>query len=158
MISDSTIVALRDYCKFHKRDLYLANDFKRAIKYKLNGTYIPSFNKKMNLNIFSLPKNFSLLGSAHNLKELKTKEAQGCSLIFLAPTFKVDKKTNYLGIAKFNLLTLNKKSKFIALGGINEVNLKKVKLLRCAGFSGISWIKKSGLKQIRPLLRNLNSN
>ena len=45
IISGSEIVALRNFCKTHKRRLYLANDIKRAIKYKLNGVYIPSFNK-----------------------------------------------------------------------------------------------------------------
>jgi thiamine-phosphate pyrophosphorylase len=157
-INDSKIFALKNYCKFHKRDLYLANDIKRAIKYKLNGVYIPSFNKKLNLNAFSLHKNFMLLGSAHNQLEIKVKETQGCSLIFLAPTFKVNKKKNYFGITKFNLLTLNQKSEFIALGGINEFTIKKVGLLRCVGYSGISWIKKNGLKNIRPFLNNLSTN
>ena len=157
-ICDNKISALKAYCRSHKRKLYLANDIKRAIKHRLSGVYIPSFNKNVNLNGFSLPNNFIILGSAHNLLEIKIKEAQGCSLIFLAPTFKVNKKTNYLGVNKFNLLTLNHNSKFIALGGINEFTIKRVGLLRCVGFSGISWIKKNGLKNIRPFLNNLSTN
>ena len=157
-ISDTTIFELKNYCKFHKRDLYLANDIKRAIKHKLRGAYIPSFNKKLNLNAFSLKKNFILLGSAHNQLEIRVKEIQGCSLIFLAPIFKVNKKKNYFGITKFNLLTLNQKSEFIALGGINEFTVKKVGLLRCVGYSGITWIKKNGLKNIRPFLNYLSTN
>ena len=142
-ISDSTLIAISNYCKYHKRDLFLANDIKRAFKHKLSGVYIPSFNRKINLKVFSLPKNFSLIGSAHNRLEINIKKAQGCSLIFLAPTFKVKKKLNYLGIVKFNLLTLNQKSNFIALGGVNKANLKKIRLLKCVGYSGISWIKKT---------------
>ena len=157
-ISDNALSALKTYCKFHKRELYLANDIKRSIKHKLSGAYIPSFNKKINLNVSSLHKKFSLLGSAHNLYEIRVKEAQGCSLIFLAPTFKVNKKNNYFGVTKFNLLTLNQKSQFIALGGINELTIKNVGLLRCVGYSGISWIKKNGLKNIRPFLNNLSTN
>jgi len=157
-ISENKIVTLKIYCKSHKRELYLANDIKRAIKHKLSGVYIPSFNKKLNINAFPLPKNFSILGSAHNQLEIKTKQAQGCSLIFLAPLFKVNKKNNYFGITKFNLLILNQKSKFIALGGINEFTIKKVGLLKCAGYSGISWIKKNGLKNLRPFFNNLNTN
>ena len=157
-ISDSAMVALKIYCKHHKRDLYLANDIKRAITHKLNGVYIPSFNKKLNINAFSLPKNFTLLGSAHNHSEIKVKQAQGCSLIFLAPLFKVKKKKNYFGVTKFNLLTLNQKTKFIALGGINEFTVKKVGLLKCVGYSGISWIKKNGLRNLRPFFNNLNTN
>ena len=153
-ISNSVILALKNYCKSKKRDLYLANDIKRSLKYKLNGVYIPSFNWKLNFNTFSLPKNFIFLGSAHNQHEVNIKETQGCSIIFLAPTFKVKKKKNYLGVTKFNLLTLNRKSKFIALGGINEFTIKRVGLLRSVGYAGISWIKKNGLKNIRPFLNN----
>ena len=157
-INDGVIIALRAYCRSHKRDLYLANDIKKAIKHKLNGVYIPSFNNKLNLHAFSVPKNFTLLGSAHNQTEINIKKAQGCSLIFLAPVFEVSKKSFFFGVTRYNLLTLNQKSRFIALGGINEFTIKKVGLLRCVGYSGISWIKKNGLKQIRPFLNNLSTN
>ena len=33
IISDSELIALKIYCRSHKRDLYLANDIKRAIKF-----------------------------------------------------------------------------------------------------------------------------
>ena len=63
-------------------------DIKLAIKYQLNGVYIPSFIKTKNFIISSKPKNFLVMGSAHNESEIKNKEDQGCTLIFLAPTFK----------------------------------------------------------------------
>ena len=47
-------------------------------------------------------------------------------------------------------MTLNKKAYFIALGGINEKNYKKIKLLRTNGFASISWAKKNGLRKLRP--------
>ena len=65
---------------------------------------------------------------------------------FLAPVFKVIKKKNFLGINKFNYLTLNFNQKFIALGGINQKNVRMLNLLNCNGYAGISWIKKAGLK------------
>ena len=136
----------------------MAKDIKLAIKLKLNGVYIPSFIKKLNFNSFSTPKNFLILGSAHNNLEIKIKQNQGCNLIFLAPTFKVQKKNEYLGVLKFNLLTLNKKSKFIALGGINQSNYKKINLLKCFGFAGISWIKKNGLRTNLGRLNILGTN
>jgi len=136
----------------------MANDIRMAINHKLNGVYIPSFNTKLNLKAFTLPKNFLILGSAHNQTEIRIKTNQGCSLIFLAPIFKVNKKIDYLDVTKFNLLTLNHKNKFIALGGINDFTLRRIGLLRCVGFSGISWIKKNGLKNIRPFLNNLCTN
>tara|TARA_B110000503_G_C7040144_1_gene367866 strand:+ start:487 stop:1029 length:543 start_codon:yes stop_codon:yes gene_type:complete len=140
---ESTILLLKNYCRINKRKFYLTIDIKMAIKHRLNGVYIPSFIKTLNFNSISKPKNFLIIGSAHNKMEIKTKENQGCSLIFLAPIFKVNKKNNYLGINRFNLLTLGEKNNFIALGGINKNNINKLKLLNCDGFSGISWIKKT---------------
>ena len=157
-LNESTILSLRNYCRVNKRKFFLTIDVKMAIKHQLNGVYIPSFIKTNNFNYPSKPKNFSIIGSAHNKAEIKVKENQGCEFIFLAPTFKVSKKNNYLGVNKFNLLTLDNKSNFIALGGINKKNINKLNLLNCKGFSGISWIKKNGLKKFRPFLNNLNSN
>ena len=157
-LNESTILSLRDYCRKNKRKFYLTINIKMAIKHQLDGVYIPSFVKTLNLNFISKPKNFLIIGSAHNKIEIKTKEKQGCSLIFLAPIFKVNKKNNYLGVNKFNLLTLDNNNNFIALGGINESNVNTLKLLNCDGFSGISWIKKNGLKKFRPFLNSLNSN
>ena len=157
-LNESTILLLKDYCRKNKRKFYLAIDIKMAIKHQLNGVYIPSFIKTLNFSFISKPKDFLIIGSAHNKMEIKIKENQGCSLIFLAPTFKVIKKNNYLGVSRFNLLTLDNKNNFIALGGINVSNLNKLKLLNCDGFSGISWVKKNGLKKFRPFLNSLNSN
>jgi thiamine-phosphate pyrophosphorylase len=157
-LNESTILSLKDYCRKNKRKFYLTIDIKMAIKHQLDGVYIPSFIKTLNLNFISKPKKFLIIGSAHNKMEIKTKENQGCSLIFLAPIFKVNKKNNYLGVSRFNLLALGNKNNFIALGGINESNVNKLKLLNCDGFSGISWVKKNGLKKFRPFLNSLNSN
>ena len=145
-IDESTIISLKNYCKLNKRELYLALDIKLAIKHKLDGVYIPSFVKTKNFNFYPKPKNFLIIGSAHNKSEIINKIHQGCSSIFLAPIFKVKKKKKFLGVNKFNYLTLNFNENFIALGGINQGNVKKLNLLNCNGFAGISWIKKTGLK------------
>jgi thiamine-phosphate pyrophosphorylase len=47
-------------------------------------------------------------------------------------------------------MTLNNKTKFVALGGVNEKNYKMIKLLRSNGFASISWAKKNGLRKLRP--------
>ena len=150
------VTKIRNYCKKKKIKFYLANDYKMAVNLNLDGVYLPSFNKKIIFNIFSKRKNFLILGSAHNIQEIITKQKQGCKLIFLAPIFKVNKKKHFLGISKFNQLAFNKKIKFIALGGINNSNIKKINLLNCYGFAGISWIKKNGLRKLRPFLNCLN--
>jgi len=91
-------------------------------------------------------KNFQILGSAHNLIEINRKIEQGCEIIFLAPLFKTKKSKNHLNISKFNILTLNKKVKFVALGGIKKNNISKTKMLNICGISGISMFqKKTGL-------------
>ena len=69
-------------------------------------------------------------------------------MIFLSPLFKTIKKNNYLGIIKFNLITLNQKTNFIALGGINADNFRKVYNTKSVGISGIRWLKKNGPRKI----------
>ena len=146
-----TILKLKEYCKKNKHNLYISNDFKLSIKFNPKGVYIPSFNKKINfVQKYSLPKNFKVIGSAHNITEINQKLSQGCNEIFLSPIFKVKKSKNFLGIIKFNLMTLNHKVNFVALGGINENNHKMLKLLKSSGFASISWAKKNGLRKPRP--------
>jgi thiamine-phosphate pyrophosphorylase len=88
---------------------------------------------------FSFTKNFIILGSAHNNKEIKIKEKQLVKILFLSSLFKKNK--NYLGVNKFKLLTKLTKTKIIALGGISAKNLKKLKLINCFGFAGISFFE-----------------
>ena len=150
------ITKIKNYCKKRKVKFYLANNYKMAVNLNLDGVYLPSFNKQIKFNIFSKRKNFLILGSAHNAQEIIIKQKQACKLIFLAPIFKVNKKKHFLGINRFNQLSTNKEISFIALGGINSLNIKKINLLNCYGFAGISWIKKNGLRKLRPFLNCLN--
>ncbi len=125
----------------HKKKLrlILSNNFKLALKLNLDGTYIPSFNKSFNHLNFSLKKNFIILGSAHNLKEIRIKELQKVDAIFLSSIFK--KNNNYLGLFKFlNLSSLSKKN-VIALGGISQKNKKRLYVTNLWGFAGISYFK-----------------
>jgi thiamine-phosphate pyrophosphorylase len=145
------ILNLKKYCRDIKTKFYLSNDIKLSIRLRLNGVYIPSFNNKINYTQnYNLPKNFDIIGSAHNIAEINLKLKQKCSEIFLSPFFKVNKSKKFLGINKFNFMTLNKKAHFIALGGINEKNYKMIKLLKTNGFASISWAKKNGLRNLRP--------
>ncbi len=134
------IFKLKKICKKYKYKLILANDVKLAIKLGLDGAYLPSFNNKFNHLSYSLKKNFILLGSAHNLKEIKIKEKQKVNKIFLSSIFK--KNENYLGINKFKNFIRNYKKEFVALGGIDKKNIKKLKLLGVKEFAGISYFMK----------------
>jgi len=145
----NNLLKLKLFCKKNGNCLYLANDLRLSLKLGLNGIYIPSFNNKLNYtSMFNLPKKFKIIGSAHNLKEIKIKGNQGCKEIFLSPLFKVNKTKNFLGIIKFNLISCKSKLFFIALGGINEKNYRKLKLLKLKGFASISWAKKNGLRNL----------
>ena len=122
-IDISTLISIRNYCKKNKMNFFISNNIYLAVKYQLDGVYIPAFNKQINYIKFLLPINFKIIGSAHNNREILIKEKQGCDIIFLSPIFKVKKKNYFLNIVKFNFLTLNKKINFVALGGINNKNL-----------------------------------
>jgi thiamine-phosphate pyrophosphorylase len=155
-VDEKEIIAIKQHCKKNKKKIFLANNLKIAIKLKLDGVYIPSFYKRLNTKNYTMPSKFAIIGSAHNEVDIKIKEKQGCSLVFLAPIFQVKKKNNYLNIHRFNKLCNNNKIKLIALGGINNSNVKKINLLNCYGFAGISWVKKNGLNKFRPFLNCLN--
>jgi len=135
-----TIFKIKKYCKKKGYKFFLSDNTKLAINLNLDGAYIPSFNKNFNHLSFSKKKNFLLMGSAHNNKEIKLKERQGADIIFLSSIFKINK--NYLGINKFNLLSNLTSKRVIALGGISKKNVKKLKLVNCFGFAGISFFQK----------------
>ena len=108
------ILKLKNYCKKKGNKFLLSNDIKLAINLNLDGAYIPSFNKNKRHLSYSFKKNFILLGSAHNLYEIRTNEAQNIEGIFLSSIFKKNK--NYLGTNRFKLFSLLSKKKFIGLG------------------------------------------
>ena len=138
-INLSEIIKIRNYIKKKGIKFYLSNNFKLSLVLKLDGTYIPSFNKSLRHLSYSHRKDFIILGSAHNIKEIRLKETQKLKLIFLSSIFKKNK--NYLGIHKFkNYKNLTKRD-VVALGGISKINRKKLKLLGCRRFSGISYFE-----------------
>jgi len=138
-IDKKLILSLKNYCKKKGNKFLLSNNIKLAIKLNLDGAYIPSFNKDKKHLSYSFKKNFIILGSAHNIFEMRVKELQNVQIIFLSSIFKKNK--NYLGIYKFKLFSLLSKKKIIALGGVSLNNLKKLNLTNCFGFAGISFFE-----------------
>ena len=138
--TDQTLILkIKKYCKKKSIKFYLSNNIKMAIKLDLDGTYIPAFNKSLKHLAYSYKKNFKIVGSAHNLKEIRIKENQNVRKIFLSSLFKKNK--NFLGINKFKLLSKLTKKNIIMLGGISYKNSKKLKLLNYFGFAGISYFE-----------------
>ena len=138
-IDEKLILTIKKYCKKRGNKFLISNNTKLAIKLNLDGAYIPSFNKETKHLSFSYKKNFILLGSAHNINEIRTKELQGINAIFVSSLFKKNK--NYLGINKFKLLSSFISKPLVALGGLSEDNLKKLSLTNCIGFAGISFFE-----------------
>ena len=148
---DQVIRKIKEICNRTNRKLYISNNLRVALRFNLDGLYLPAFNKALKYKNINSRKNFRIVGSAHNYKEIKIKEKQGCEEIFITPIFYNPKNETYLDIVRFNYLNLTTKIKSIALGGINEENLKKLNCTKVIGFAGISWIKKTGLNLIRPV-------
>ena len=133
------IIQIRNYCRKKRIKFYISNNIKLSLNLKLDGAYIPSFNRSYRHLSYSFKNNFDLIGSAHNIKEIKTKENQKVNSLFLSSLFKKNK--NYLGIRKFNIISKLTKKRVVALGGISKNNIRKLRIVNCIGFSGISFFE-----------------
>jgi thiamine-phosphate pyrophosphorylase len=136
-IDEELILTIKNYCKKKGNKFLISNNIKLAIKLNLDGAYIPSFNKDKKHLSYSFKKKFILLGSAHNIFEIKIKEKQNISKIFLSPLFKTAKKKENLGIYKFMKLARETKKTVVCLGGVNKGNIKKIQMM---GFDNIGSI------------------
>ena len=136
------ILKLKYYCKKKGLKFLLSNNIKLSLKLDLDGAYLPSFNKNTQHLNYNFKSNFLIIGSAHNLKEIRIKEKQKVNCIFLSPIFYIKKSKKSLGIQKFNFLSNYTQKKIICLGGLNKKNIKKIKLLNIYGIASISLFKK----------------
>ncbi len=111
-----------------------------AIKLDVDGLYISSTNKNLIFKPITHKKKFEILGSAHNIKEIRIKELQGVDKIFLSPIFK-NKKNEKLFLYKYLNIKKLTSMKDVALGGISKENIKKLKFIEPFGFAGISYFE-----------------
>jgi len=139
-IDRALILKIKRYCKRKSIKFYLSNNIKLAIKLDLDGAYIPAFNKSLKHLAYSYKNKFKIVGSAHNLKEIRMKEKQNAKKIFLSSLFKKNK--NFLGINKFKSLSKLTNKKIVILGGISKKNKKKLRLLKINEFAGISYFER----------------
>jgi len=138
-IDENLIIKIKKYCSRKSLKFYLANNVRLAIRLNLNGAYLPAFNNNLNHLSYSLKKNFEIIGSAHNIKEIRIKETQKVDKIIISSLFKKNK--NFLGINKFKLLAKLTGKNVVALGGITKTNLTKLALLDQSEFAGISFFE-----------------
>ena len=116
--NENEIIKFKKYCKKNNKKFLISNYYDLVKKYKLDGLYLPSFNKNTRYNCFKFKKNFDIIGSAHNVAELNTKIRQSVKSIFIAPVFK--KKRFKLGIYGFLRLKNFTSKDLIVLGGVTE--------------------------------------
>ena len=150
---ENELIKIAKACKKKRYQLFVSNDIKLALKVKADGIYLPSFNKNNYLNNIE-KKNLIILGSAHNQKQIQNKISQKCRVIFLSPIFQTDKSKRYLDINKFNFLSRANNIHILALGGINNKNCKKLKMLNSDGFGGINIFKKKPAFKRPAFLKN----
>ena len=150
---ETELIKIAKACKKKRYQLFVSNDIRLALKVNADGIYIPSFNKtKKFLNLEK--KNLTILGSAHNQKEIHRKITQNCRAIFPSPLFYVKKSKKFLGLHKFNYLSYMNKTDILALGGISENNTRKLKLLDIQGFGGIRIFKKKPASKRPVFIKN----
>ena len=149
------ILLIKDYCKKSRKKFIISNDIKLSIKLSLDGAYLPSFNKDFSHLSYHFKKDFYLIGSAHNLKEIRIKEKQKVDKIFLSSIFKKNK--NFLGINKFNLISNLSNKGIVALGGLSKDNIKLISLTKSVGFAGISFFTKKKAPKRGPFLNKVTS-
>lgn len=128
-ISTKKTLLLIKFCKDNKIPFFLIDNYQLCTKYHSNGIFLSSRNKQK-IKPLLLKKNFKILGSAHNQSEYFIKVKQGCQLVMLSPLFfnKKYSENKILNVLKFNLISQRWNKDLCALGGINEENIKKIKL------------------------------
>ena len=139
VLDEKIILNIKKHCKKKSIKFYLSNNIKLALKLDLDGAYIPAFNTSSKHLAYSYKKNFVIIGSAHNLREIRIKETQKVKKIFLSSLFKKNK--NYLGINRLKLLSKLTKKNVVVLGGITKKNKKKINLVNQSHFAGISYFE-----------------
>ena len=137
------IKKFRKQCKLKQIKFFIANNTKLAITLNADGLYVSAFNKDLK-SLHYKKSNFSIIGSAHSMKEIKLKILQGCNYIFLSKLFKVDydDKAPHLGIIKFNIFCNKISKNFVALGGIKIEKLNYLKDIKCKSIAILSELKK----------------
>ena len=144
--NEKSLKKLQSDCLRRNIPLYIGNNIKTLFKLNSNRLYISAYNKVQTSSLIKINGKIDIIGSAHNISEIREKIQQGCKKILLSRIFKTsyENKKGWLGPIKFNLLTRNMKANFIALVGINQKNFNQLKNLNIVGIALSSAKKKAG--------------
>ena len=142
----------RRNCKKNGINFYIANNTSLLSKIKADGLYISAHNKDLLLNRYA-KKGYLVIGAAHNQNEINIKIKQGCKKIIFSRLFKTNYsyKKGYLGVQRFNIISMRSLVELVPLGGINSGNLCKLNTVKSNSFASLSAIKKKPAKIINRL-------
>jgi len=104
-----------------------------------NGSHIPRW-------IFKSPKNNKIVSiSVHGLKDMRRTINSKANLAFISPVFQTTSHLHkdLLGVVKLGLISRKFKIPLIALGGINEKNIKSLRSIPIHGCAGIDVFEKN---------------
>ena len=105
----------------------------------INGLHLPKWEYKCRKNT----KEHIISVSAHSLKDKRKIINTKADIVFLSSVFHTNShpKRKHLGIIRFGLLARNLARPIIALGGINNKNIKKLKHFPISGVAAIEALK-----------------
>jgi thiamine-phosphate pyrophosphorylase len=131
------------FAKKNKIPFLIKNNIKKCFKFNSAGIYIDATNKKI-IKTQLFKRKFIIIGTAHNQLEYYFKKRQNCKIIALSPIFHNPKFSinKILGATKFNLVSRIWKTDLCALGGVNESNIKKIKITKASAIAFQRYITK----------------
>ena len=140
IVLDKNFLIVSKFAKKQDIAFFIKDNIKLAKQLNANGIFLTNKNKILRSNIKETTK-LEVIGSAHNQREYYIKLKQNCSTVMLSPIFYNKKYSlnKILYVPRFNLITLNWKTRIAALGGINFKNLKLVNLTKskCIGIKSL---------------------
>ena len=138
--NENNFLNIKKFCKNNNIKFFILDNFRLAVKYKLDGIILSHNNKRAYLNLNNYKKNFKIIGKVHSQNEYSFKIKQNCTAILLSPIFQNLKynTSKILSISKFNQISKDWRTNVYALGGINFENIKKIKMTKAKGIGFIS--------------------
>ena len=138
--NENNFLNIKKFCKNNNIKFFILDNFRLAVKYKLDGIILSHNNKRAYLNLNNYKKNFKIIGKVHSQNEYFFKIKQNCTAILLSPIFQNLKynTSKILSISKFNQISKDWRTNVYALGGINFENIKKIKMTKAKGIGFIS--------------------
>ena len=130
---------IKDILNVKKRRMLtvlISGEYKRGLN--TDGNHFPQWANPINNG------NKITSMSFHHAKDLRKSINLKADLIFISPVFPTTSHKNkqYLGVIKLGLMARLFKKHVIALGGINNKNIKRLRSLRISGCAGIDLFTK----------------